>query len=184
MGLDILLGANNQAALDAGNYDPDDQRLSRNFCNFMTRRGAIEEEPELDQIGQLTGVDISPLYEMENYTLPEELSSMLEYADDEAERQEILARTQAANAALAGNIDRVTATVKGLLMQLATVEDLPSRLRPDKENTLDSTAYFANFSASRMSAYDNTFGQDLRNFKNFLDYAKGLRSETVFFVYG
>jgi dynactin complex subunit len=184
MGLDILLGANNQAALDAGNYDPDDQRLSRNFCNFMCRRSAIAEEPELDQIGRLTGVDISPLYEMENHTLPEELDSMLEYADDEAERQEILARTQADNAALAGNIDRVTATVEGLLTQLTTMEDLRSRLRTDEEDTLYSTAYFANFSASRMNAYDNTFGQDLRNFKNFLDYAKGKGSETVFFVYG
>lgn len=184
MGLDILLGANNQAALDAGHYNPDDQGLSRNFCTFMCQRGAMEEEPELDQIGRLTGVDISPLYEMENYTLPEDLSSLLEYAADEAERQEILARTQASNAAMAGNIDRVTATVEGLLTQLATIEDLPSRLRLDKEDTLYSTAYFANFSASRMNAYDNTFSQDLRNFRSFLDYAKGEGSETVFFVYG
>ncbi|SES92031.1 hypothetical protein [Hymenobacter actinosclerus] len=184
MGLDILLGANNQAELDAGHYDPDDHQLSRNFCNFMCRRWAIEEEPELDQIGRLTGVDISPLYEMDNYTLPEDLSSMLEYADDDAERQEILARTQAASAAMAGNIDRVTATVEGLLTQLTTMEDLPSRLRPDPEDTLYATAYFANFSAARMNAYDNTFGQDLRNFRSFLEYAKGKGSETVFFVYG
>ncbi|MBO2013127.1 hypothetical protein [Hymenobacter negativus] len=85
---------------------------------------------------------------------------------------------------MAGNIDRVTATVEGLLTQLTTMDDLLSRLRPIEEDTFYSTAYFANFSASRMNAYDNTFGQDLRNFKNFLDYAKGKGSETVFFVYG
>jgi hypothetical protein len=34
----------------------------------MCRRDAIEEEPELNQIGRITGVDIAPLYAMERYT--------------------------------------------------------------------------------------------------------------------
>ena len=184
MGLDILLGANNQAELDAGDYNPNDHSLSRNFCNFMYRRSAIEEEPELDQIGRLTGIDISPLYEMENYILPEDLKSMLEHADDEAERQEIIEQNNAAAAAMSGNIDRVLTTVESLLTQLATIADLPSRLLPDEYDTLHSTAYFANFAATKMNAYDNTFGQDLRNMKSFLLYAKSKGSETVFFVYG
>lgn len=186
MGLDILLGANNQAELDAGDYDPNDHSLSRNFCNFITRRNdlAEEEEPELDQIGRLTGIDVTPLYEMENYTLPEELSSLLDYAEDEEERQQIMARTTAANAAVTGNIDQVTAVVQGLLTRVAAIPDLPSRLRPDEFDTLHSAAYFASFASPRMDAYNNTFGQDLRNFMRFLDYAKRKGSETVFFVYG
>ncbi|MDO7847420.1 hypothetical protein Q5H92_13705 [Hymenobacter sp. M29] len=185
MGLDILLGANNQADLDAGHYNPDDHRLSRNFCHFMCRRSAIVGLPELDQIGQLTGVDIAPLYEMEEYVLPEDLAAWLEDEDNEAERNRLVQQTAAAAAAMAGNIERVTATVQALLAHLATIEHLPSRLLPDKEGTFaDEGAYFANFFASKMNRFDNTFGQDLRNLNSFLHYAKSKGSETVFFVYG
>lgn len=186
MGFDIMLGATNQAELDAGDYNPNDHRLSRNFCNFMTRRSELaeEDEPELDQIGRLTGVDITPLYEMEGYTLPEEVRSLLDYAEDEEEREEIRARTTAANAVVTGNIDKVTAVVQGLLSRLETIPDLPSRLRSDESDTLHRAAYFASFASPRMDAYDNTFGQDLRNFMRFLDYARSKGSKTVFFVYG
>ncbi|GAA4035323.1 hypothetical protein GCM10022409_19930 [Hymenobacter glaciei] len=186
MGLDIVLGANNQAELDAGDYNPSEHHLSRTFCNFMTRRNDLAEgeEPELDQIGRLTGVDISPLYEMESYTLPEELSNLLDYAEDEEEQQEIMARTAAANAAVRGNIDKVVAVVQGLLTRVATIQDLPSLLQSDEFDTLRSAAYFASFSSPRMDAYENTFSQDLRNLMRFLDYAKSKGSETVFFVYG
>lgn len=186
MGLDSLLVANNQAALDAGDYDPKGHRLSRNFCNLMTGRNdlAEEKEPELDQIGRLADVDITPLYEMGNYTLPEELGILLDYAEDEAERQEIMARTTVANAAITGNIDQVTAVVQGLLTRVSAIPDLPSQLQQDEFDTLHNAAYFASFASPLMDAYDNTFGQDLRNFKRFLDYAKSKGSETVFFVYG
>jgi hypothetical protein len=183
MGLDIFLGANNQAELDAGDFEPYAHDLSRTFCYFMCRRGAFEGVPELDQIGALTGIDVSPLYEMENYMLPEDVESMLELEEDEAEKLAMKERAAAA-VAIAGNIDRVTATLQALLTQLAPIVDLPNRLLPDPGDTLQGESYFANFSAAKRNKYDNTFGQDLRNFKSFLDYAKSKGSETVFFVYG
>jgi hypothetical protein len=184
MGLDIFLGANNQAELDAGDFDPSAHDLSRTFCYFMCRRGAIEGVPELDQIGYLTGIDISPLYDMENYMLPEDVESMLEFEKDEAEKFALQERANAAAMAIAGNINQVTATVQALLTQLALITDLPNRLLPDPTDTLQSASYFADFFAAKRNKYDNTFGQDLRNFKRFLDYAKSMGSETVFFVYG
>jgi hypothetical protein len=36
--------------------------LSRTFCNFICKRNAVSGEPELDQIGKLTGIGIAPFY--------------------------------------------------------------------------------------------------------------------------
>jgi hypothetical protein len=72
MGLDILLGATNQSALDAGEFNPYDHRLSRNFCELMCRQKDLEGASEPDQIDQLTDVYISPLAEMTHYILPKD----------------------------------------------------------------------------------------------------------------
>jgi hypothetical protein len=57
----------------------------------MCRRNVTEGEPELDQIGRITLVDISPIYQMENYgsDTGEELEFLLEVAENEEERQHI-----------------------------------------------------------------------------------------------
>jgi hypothetical protein len=184
MGLDILLGADNYTELQRNNYNASNQELSRTFCHFMGRRHEIEEEAELDQLGRLTGVDITPLYEMDNYLQPEDLALMLEHADSEEEKQEIQQRADNNEAAMANNIERVAATVDALLAKLAQIDDLPSKLVPDKYDRLGSEHYFTNFSQPGGNWIDNNLGQDLRNFKNFLDYAKSEGTTTVFFVYG
>jgi hypothetical protein len=185
MGLDILLGANNQAALDAGDFKPSDHRLSRNFCALMCRQNDFEGASELDQIGQMTGVDISPLSEMTHYMLPEDVAGWLECEQDPAERKRVTEQAEAAAAAIAGNLNRVTVTVQVLLTQLALFDDLPSRLLPVAEKPFrEAGLYFTSFASLRMNQFDNTFGQDLRNLKVFLDYAKSKRSQTVFFVFG
>jgi hypothetical protein len=185
MGLDILVGANNQAALDAGAFNSGDHRLSRNFCELMCRHQDFEGASELNQIGQLVGVDISPLSEMTHYQLPEDVASWLEYEKDPADRMRILEQAEAAAAAIAGNLNRVTVTVQALLTHLALIEDLPGRLLPVAgEPFREAERYFASFAAPRIDRFDNTFGQDLRNLKAFLDYAKSKGSQTVYFVFG
>jgi len=184
MGLDIVLGANNYAALQQGNYDANSQDLSRTFCYLMGRRHEWEGAAELDQIGRLTGVDITPLYEMDNYLPPEDLASMLAHADSEEEKQAIQQRANDNEAAIANNIERVAATVDALLAQLAQLDDLPSKLIPTIDDALGNAYYFANFAQAGGNWMNNTFGQDLRNFKNFLDYAMSQGTTTVFFVYG
>jgi hypothetical protein len=69
-------------------YDLDDinfhkHSLSRTFCNFMSRRDLIAGEPELDQIGKITGLNIQPLYDMNNYTNDVDLENDLNYAKTE-----------------------------------------------------------------------------------------------------
>jgi len=183
MGLDISVRATNQSEWEDAADTREEHTLSRRFGYFMCRRSAIAGVPELDQLGALTGVDISPLYEMETYVSPEDIDNSLEFASDEAERQRILDKARPASAALTGNIDKVRTAVEGLLTRLATVADLPGQLRPDKHDVLQAAAYFANFSSPKMNARDSTFGQDLRNLKRFLEDAKSQGSETVYFVY-
>ncbi|RZJ88989.1 MAG: hypothetical protein EOO60_10540 [Hymenobacter sp.] len=142
------------------------------------------EESEANQISGLTGVDFSPLYEMQHYIQPEDLASMLEYAEDEEGKQESIQQAEEANAAAADNIDRVTATINALLKKLAAIEDLSSEMVPNSFKRAFHREYFSHFALTKWNEYDNTFGQDLRNCKNFLDYAKSKGSTTVFFVFG
>jgi hypothetical protein len=174
MGLDVFAGATNQAVLDAGEYDYDQHRLSRAFCDLLDRQWAGTTTPEIDQIGHLTGVDISPLYAMAAYQQPEDLAAHLAYALDEEEATEIAQQAAEAADAVAGNIDRV----------LATLPDLPARLTPTDTNPRYDLSYFANFDQARWNRFDNTFGEDLRHLHNFLRYAKAHGSTTVFFAYG
>jgi hypothetical protein len=185
MGLDILIWATNQVELEAGEYDNNSFDLSRQFCNFMCRsHGSQGEESEANQISHLTGVDFSPLYEMQHYIQPEELASMLVYAEDEDEKQEAIQQAEEANAAAADNLDRVTATITALLTKLAAIEDLSSEMAPASFKRAFHREYFSRFALAKWNEYDNTFAQDLRNCKNFLDYAKSKGSTTVFFVFG
>ena len=184
MGLDVFAGATNQAVLDAGEYDYEQHRLSRAFCDLLDRRWEGATTPEIDQIGHLTGVDISPLYAMAAYQQPEDLAAHLAYALDEEEATEIAQQAAEAADAIADNIDRVLATVAALLAGLATLPDLPARLTPTNTNPRYDLGYFANFDQARWNRFDNTFGEDLRHLHNFLRYAKAHGSTTVFFAYG
>ena len=185
MGVDILLGATNQEVLDeskqirARSHD-----LSRTFGYFMSRQSVADGEPELDQIGRLMGINIAPLYEMKNYVLEEDLQSELEWLDEE-EQQELIQQVETNRASMEGNIDRVRLTVEALLDKLSTVDNLPELLTANGHDTLNHEVYFSNFNSERESSYmNNNFGQDFRNFKSFLDYAKSHGTTTVFFVYG
>jgi hypothetical protein len=184
MGLDVLLAANNQAVLDAGDYEPAHHRLSRTFGLLLDRRYESSGVSELEQIGQLTGLDIAPLYAMAEYLLPEDEQALLEAEEEEAAHLALQQRFATAAAARAGNLARVTDLVHALLHQVVQLEDLPAQLLPAAPDTLHNASYFAHFSAPTHNGYENSFGQDLRNFQHFLTYAKSKGSETIFFVFG
>lgn len=183
MGLDIIIDANNYKELDSNGHT-----LSRTFCNFMSRRDQdLDHEPELDQIGEITGIDISPIYEMNSY--PAEGDGYLEYrlesADSEEERQRILKEVEDDKAKLKGNIDKVLRTITDLIEKLNSITNLPSLLLPTEEDLLDNEDYFSEFQIDKGNGYiGNNFGRDLRNFKKFLEYAKEKGTTTVWFDYG
>lgn len=112
MGLDIaILTDKHDQVFDSHFYSEknagnDKYSVSRTFCNFMSRQNACEGLPELDQIGEITDVDITPLYEMERYKGDnnEELHFRLETAESEEEKQEILQECRESNAKVIGNI--------------------------------------------------------------------------------
>lgn len=192
MGLDIQIITNNYEDLHnaayLANYTENRKlhSLSREFCNLICRRGVIEHEPELDQLGKLTGTDISNLYEMETYPDEEYIRSVLEYeADTEETRQSFLSKVESDRKKLEGNIDRVLQTINHLIDKLVLVGDIHAKLLPTDFDTLNAPYYFSDFGLDKGDGYiRNNLGQDLRNFKRFLEYAKEKGARTVWFQFG
>jgi len=192
MGLDIHIGANNYKELHneeyLKNWDENFKMhsLSREFCNFICRINVVEHEPELNQIGKITNVDIEPIYEMENYPEEEYIQFRLESnAENEQERQKILDDAESEKAKIEGNIDRVLFTIKSLIDKLEKVEKLYEKLIKTDQDSLDSEYYFSDFNIDKGDGYiRNNFGQDLRNFRRFLEYGKSNGTTTVWFNYG
>lgn len=191
MGLDINIGVNNYRELHSADYYDNENdyfnkhSLSRTFCNFMCRQNVVNHEPELDQIGKITSIDISPIYEMETYPEVEGLNFFIENADSEEEKQRLLNQAEKDKEKLRGNIERILETISNLITKLDLIDNIPSLLLPTDVDTLDNEEYFADFKTDKGEGYiGNNFGQDLRNFKRFLEFAKERGTTTVWFNYG
>ncbi|MCX6180411.1 MAG: hypothetical protein NT150_00595 [Bacteroidetes bacterium] len=187
MGLDIQIETNNSEELHSGDYhDPKNDyfhqhSLSRTFCKFMCRQNVISHEPELSQIAKITGVDMSPIYEMESYTDEEDLTIFLNGVNSE----EGIKKIKEANAKISGNIDRVLKTINDLLEKLNSIHNLSDLLLETDYDTIGIANYFADFQIDKGEGYmGNNFGHDLRNFKRFLEFAKERGTTTVWFRYG
>ena len=193
MGLDILVCFDNNDEIYSNDYHNEKfdyfnkHSLSRTFCDLMCRKDVVSGEPELDQISKITSVDISPIYKMETYGSDsgEELEFFLEMAETEEQRESIIKQSQASKDKLKGNIDTVLATVTNLIDKLSKINNLPKMLTDNGYDTLENEIYFADFNKDKGQGYiSNNFGQDLRNFKRFLEYAKAKGSTTTYFNYG
>lgn len=191
MGLDINIGTDNYEELHSNDYYDKENgyfykhSLSRIFCNFMSRQHVISNEPELDQIGRITGVDITPLYDMEKYWDEESIEYQLSGITNEKEKVEILERILYNNYKLKGNINIVLTTIDTLIQHLSQIDNLEKKLNDDGEDSLGYDYYFTDFNIDKGDGYiDNNFGQDLRNFKRFLEFAKERGTSTVWFNYG
>ena len=190
MGLDINIGVDNTNEIftpdyyDRSNDYFKAHKLSRTFCNFMCRRGVVSGEPELDQIGKITAIDISPIYQMESYRDGDELNFLLEIAKSDEERKKILEQIKQSRENLKGNIDKVLPTINSLINKLSSIDNLSQILNDNGFSTLDYKHYFSDFNIDRgQGDTDNNFGQDLRNFKRFLEFAKDKGTTTVYFNY-
>jgi hypothetical protein len=193
MGLDILIRTDIDDVIFTNEYhDPkfdyfNKHSLSRTFCNFMCKQNVINGIPELDQIGKITSTNIKPLYEMENYISDdsEELEFQLNLAESEEEKQDILNDAKEKRNNLKGNIDKVLFTIQALINKLSVIESLPELLNNYGHDTLDYEKYFTDFNIDKGQGYsDNNFGQDLRNFRRFLEFAKTKGATSVYFLYG
>ncbi len=158
--------------------------LSRNFCNFISRQHITEGEPELDQIGSLLGLDISPLYHMEHFRDEVSAKYQLSFAETEDEKGEILQRMMLDRNRIKNNIDVVLHTIELMHEQLWGMSDLHKKLNDNGDDTLGYETYFTDFTIDKGNGSNhNNFGHDLRNFKRFLRFAKSKGATTVWFDY-
>jgi hypothetical protein len=187
MGLDIHIGINNSKEIYTTDYDnlKNKHSLSREFCNFMCRKDVVQHEPELNQIGRITGIDISSLYEMESYPDEDYILDRIQYeADTEEKKEKIRQEAEKVRNKLEGNIDKVLRVVNGIINNLNDIDHLDTLLIDTNFDTLNSAYYFSDFKIDKGEGYiGNNFGQDLRNFKRFLEYAKDRGTKTVWFRY-
>lgn len=160
MGLDILIAVDNMDEV----YTPDyhnpvynhfkSHNLSRSFSNLMFRQHVVNGEPELDQIGRIASVDITPIYEMEQ---PHAVGNI-----------ETVYETVRTLVSTLSEIQDLPA-----LLQNHGNDTLDYRNYFADFNRENEKSYIA-----------NNFGQDLRNFLRFLSFARERGATSVFFQYG
>ncbi|GGF16592.1 hypothetical protein [Flavobacterium limi] len=189
MGLDISINFDNQEnlyLLDEFEKIQEEVNLSRTFCNFMCRREVVEDcRPELDQIGELTGADITFLYNMQEYTEEWEIDEMLEFEDDEDEKKRLKQSMLKKNTEVENNIEEVKLKLSLLIEKLGQIENLEQKLDKTNYDTLGIKKYFSNFNNNPGDGYiDNNLGQDLRNLYSLLNFGLKNGSKTIFFNYG
>ena len=187
MGLDINLRVNNDSELITPEYFENSKlySLSREFCNLMCRPGVIEHTPEFDQIGEIANIDISHLYKMTEYPSEDEEIDMIEFAENDEEKKRLKSDFEKRKQELNGNISQVKILVEKLIKNLKSVDNLYERLIKTDFDSMNSEYYFSDFNKDKGDGYiRNNFGQDLRNFKRFIDYAIERNSETIWFEYG
>lgn len=190
MGLDILIFTNDHEDLLSGDYfdemnnNINQHWLSRTFCNFMLRRESYGES-ELDQIQRIASVDLTPLKDMEKNWEEEDITHQLSFAKTETDKVEILRQIHSDKDKINGNIDLVLKTLHTLINNLSKVDNIHQKLNYGSEDTLGYDYYFTDFNTNKIGDYsNNNFGQDLRNFKRFLEFAMSKGRTSVWFHYG
>jgi hypothetical protein len=134
MGLDIFITFDNDEQIRNADYYANREtysnrhNVSRTFCNFICRQHVVNGTPELDQIGEITGTNITPIYNLEKYWDDESAEYHLSLAENEEERKRTLKRIEADRNSLKGNIDLVLTTVNSLIEKLSAINNLDKRL--------------------------------------------------------
>jgi hypothetical protein len=170
--------------------------LSRTFCNVICRKGAFAWESELVKIGKIVGVDVQPFFDMEDYLEDSDLEERLNHMESEVEKLNFQKRVSDGRTKLEGNIDKILNLIGQLIERLSQTDDLSKQLIDEYESQYNNKDkreimyyvdfdYFSDFKIDKGKGYmGNNFGQDLRNFKRFLEFAKGNGRTTVWFHYG
>lgn len=187
MGLDISIAVDNDTELFTSEYFSQKYQhaLSREFCNLLCRTGVVEHKPELDQIGEITNIDISQIYKMAEYPSEDEELDMIDFAETEEEKKRLTSDFEKRKQEVHGNINQINSLIEKLISSLNTIDDLYERLIKTDFDSMNSPYYFSDFKEDKGEGYiKNNFGQDLRNFKRFIDFAIKRNSKTIWFEFG
>lgn len=188
MGLDIIQGfdieeIDEDLALYGGSEDRNQYELSRTFCNLMCRKNVVGGESELDQIGRICGVDMSPFYAMEDY-MPSWLMDEFIEVEEKENPEEFRRSMQIANRKILDNIDVIIDCLNQVIPKLAQMKDLTNKLNDHGFPTIHIT-YYKNLDTTEIGNYiDNNLTQDLRNLLRYTLLAKSRGARTTFFTYG
>lgn len=183
MGLDIFYNVDNDDEIFTFEYITDDElkrhhELTRTFANLMSRKNVIpeNEKTELDQISQITGIDLSSISHLDEIPDLGELEEILEYDPEYYEAQKVEYEIQRRK--IENNLDEVSSKITELIEKLKEKEDLYRLLSFTSFDSLNSSVYFK----KENNGGDN-FYTDLNNFKNFVDYARSKGTKTIWFRY-
>jgi len=191
MGLDIHIATDNYKDVYTIDFYKNDKEyrykmsLSRDFCNLMCRQNASTGTPEFNQISSVTGVDISAILDMEKYWDEESAEQQILFGESNEDKERITGKIQADRDRIKGNIDKVYKTIVTLIDKLSSIDNLHKIIKANGDDEIGIDYYFSDFKKDKGDGYiGNNFGQDLRNFKRFLEYAKSKKATTVYFNYG
>ena len=159
--------------------------LSRTFCNLFFFEGGISHKDKinyprvLSQIEELININIKPIEMMSWYCDDICIKSQLGIYEEEDEKQQFIKETKVTNEKVVDNIDKVLETINNLIDKLSKIEDLHNKLFIPNP---DSQRYFSKFNDDLGSGYiNNNFGQDIRNLKTLIEFAKSINVKTVYF---
>lgn len=187
MGMDVELCTDIDDQLKTDEYLDKyfyEHSLSRTFCHMLDREDVVDGPPELNQIGRITGIDISPILRLAYY-INDELDYVLDGKESEEERRRILYSEALPKGNLKGNIDEILLTINSLIDKLSKIDNLSALLDDHGFDNLGHENYFTDFRIDKGDGYiGNNFGQDLRNFRKFLEYARMNGASTVYFSFG
>jgi hypothetical protein len=134
------------------------------------------------------------LYDMENYVDDYDLADRLNFMESEVEKLRFQKQVSDWRKKLEENIDDISNLINQLIEKLSKIDDVSIRLDDEyrsqyggwyEEETIEYFDYFSDFKIDKGDGYiGNNFGQDLRNFKRFLEFAKENGRTTVWFHYG
>lgn len=185
MGLDINLSCDKRREM---REDPDNTlgktSLSRSFCRLLTDSYNLQKEDlELIKIGKICGIDTSIFFKM--LESPGEFDFRIPSVKSEEEREHLLKEIQLAKQKLANNFGIVQQTLLSLIEKLEEIPNLSTLLQEPQNEQSGITSYFDDFHANPGDGYiGNNFGQDLRNFKYYLELATKYNASSVWFDLG
>ena len=192
MGLDIRFSCKNEDSYfdeaKSQNIDLSEYGLSRAFCHLLLQDNIENQKSDLSIIGKVVNIDIFPLIKMTWYCDELDMEGQFILYDNEEEKQQFIARVKKINSEVLGNIGIVSKTIDSLILSLSKKENLLQELRAvdaKKDSIINSKYgqyYFSDFNKNDIESFTyNNLGQDLRNVKWKVDFAKSIGEKTIFF---
>lgn len=184
MGLDIALTSAQRVLPSDENQK--DEKLSRNFCNLLLRQydDGRKAQRELEQLGKILKLDLSPLFEMTEYPNEDHESFLLRNAKNEEERDRIIVDSLRRKKNCSNNTQKVSFLVNEMIKRLSSTENLLELFNSRYPHILPDE-YFCDFNQDKGDGYiGNNLGRDLRNLRAMLAYAQLMGIEGVHFEFG